>query len=59
MHCVRLPRGRGSTLPGDAEYEADFQQRVVRSAHAAEGLFAAAGLYSTAASSASRRWACA
>ena len=50
VHCVRLPREAGlDTLPGDAEYEADFQQRVVRSAHAAEGLFAAAGLYSTAA----------
>lgn len=50
VHCVRLPREAGlDTRAGDAEYEADFQQRVVRSAHAAEGVFAAAGLYSTAA----------
>ncbi len=50
VHCVRLPREAGlDTLPGDAEYEADFQCGVVRSAQAAEAVFAAAGLYSTGA----------
>lgn len=48
VHCVRLPReARLDPLPGDAEYEADFQQSVARNAHAAESVFAAAGLYST------------
>ncbi|TXG94973.1 MAG: ChbG/HpnK family deacetylase, partial [Rhodocyclaceae bacterium] len=50
VHCVRLPREADlDTLPGDAEYEADFQRGVVRSAQAAEAVFAAAGLYSTGA----------
>lgn len=50
VYCVRLPRETGlDTLPGDAEFEADFQRGVTRSAEAAERIFAAAGVYSTTA----------
>jgi predicted glycoside hydrolase/deacetylase ChbG (UPF0249 family)/glycosyltransferase involved in cell wall biosynthesis len=50
VYCVRLPREAGlEDRTGDAEYEADFQRSVTRSALAIEGVFAAAGIYSTGA----------
>lgn len=50
VQCVRLPRETGlDALPGDAEFETDFQRSVTRSAQAADGVFAAAGIYSTGA----------
>ncbi len=50
VHCVRLPRESGlDALAADTEFEADFQRGVAKAAVAAADVFAAAGLYSTAA----------
>mgnify|MGYP001022633441 CR=1 FL=1 len=48
VYCVRLPREQGlGALPGDMEFEADFQRDVVRATHTSAAIFAAAAVYST------------
>ncbi len=48
--CVRLPRQRGlADIPPDAEFDAAFHRAVAAAAEAAAPVFAAHGVYSTAA----------
>jgi predicted glycoside hydrolase/deacetylase ChbG (UPF0249 family)/glycosyltransferase involved in cell wall biosynthesis len=50
VHCVRLPQqARLDAMTGDAEFDMAFQQAVAAAASTARPLFAAHGIYSTAA----------
>lgn len=50
VHCVRLPQqARLEAMAGDAEFDMAFQQAVAAAASTARPLFAAHGIYSTAA----------
>jgi predicted glycoside hydrolase/deacetylase ChbG (UPF0249 family)/glycosyltransferase involved in cell wall biosynthesis len=50
VYCVRLPQQTGlDAMTGDAEFDMAFQQAVAAAASTARPLFAAHGIYSTAA----------